>query len=142
MLQGTGALLTGPTDVVIQWTNDPCPASPLDKFPNPIGAGFMTYEGKMDTPDWLDTGDEFSYSIGTQPQCERISFKFQLDPGASINYRSEVQTLCFTPTAIALAAFKAEPRNSAILAVSLIGGLFLLAAGAAVLYRRRLRVGE
>ena len=144
VLQGSGTLLTGPADALIQWTNDPCPQSPLDPLPNPLGAGLMTYRGPMDPPgpEWLAIGDEFSYSIDVQPQCERLLFRFQLDPGASIDYRIEVQTLCFTPTAVTLAAFNAEPRDPTIWVAALTGGLLILAAGSVVIYRRRVKVAN
>jgi len=134
---GTGYLRSD--RIFIQWTNSPCPPSPKDPFPKPIGSGFMTYEGAMaGGPEWgYQNGDEFSYSIGVQPQCERIIFSFSVDPNSEIDYRAEVQTLCFTPTAIVLKTFSDAPWRSAIWVVALVFGLVALAAGAALISRRR-----
>ena len=133
---GTGNLRTD--RVTIQWTNDPCPASPQDPLTNVEGFGLMNYEGKMANPEWgYDTGDEFSYSIDTQPQCERIIFAFSLDPNSQIDYRAEAQTLCFKPTAITLSALNAYLPTSDLWKAALVIGLIILAAGVAAVTRSR-----
>ena len=137
---GTGNLRTD--RVAIQWTNDPCPANPQDPFPNPLGFGLMTYEGPMaNGPEWgYDNGDEFSFSIDVQPQCERIVFSFSLDPNSEIDYRAEAQTLCFKPTAITLQTLNADPLVSSIWKAALIIGLIILAVGVTVVARRRTKI--
>ncbi len=97
----TSKLVTDPVSHTVKWTYDECPASPSNPLTNIDGADFLVHEGTF-TPtheitagNTYDNGDEFSLSLNEQPECERLEIKFSVEPNDEINYRIEVQTVCW-----------------------------------------------
>ena len=98
-LTGIGNLLTDPATTNIMWMNDPqlCPASPLDPYPAPpSGQGNLTDRNTFMPAHGFANGREFSYDgIHPQPACERLELQFVVGPNSRLDYRIEVQTVCF-----------------------------------------------
>jgi hypothetical protein len=138
VVQGTAEFYTDSfPGMLIRWNNDNCPATPSTPFPSPPdGFGYMTDEGTFNPEnerpgsggDIYDNGNEMSYSgIDPQPACERIEFEFEVDPDSQLDYRIEVQTLCFGPNAVTLSAIDAGPAlvglpAFALVVVAVVGG--------------------
>lgn len=101
LVQGTGRFRLGSTDHLIKWMNNPiqCPQSPSDPYPDPPdGSGFMKQEGAFSPEFGFASGNELSFGpIVPQPNCERVEFRFEVGPNSQIDYRIEVQTICFFP---------------------------------------------
>jgi hypothetical protein len=98
---GDGQLMTGPSDIFIEWMNNAaqCPTHPIAPFPTPpSGSGHMGYMGIMAPPGpehGFTHGDEFFFGpIITRPACERIEVRFWADSTSRIDYRIEIQTIC------------------------------------------------
>jgi hypothetical protein len=101
MVEGTGYF---DSLVPFYWESNPdlCPEDPSLPFPGSFD-GFVADEGTFSPEHGFENGNEMSYSsINPQPACERIEFRFLVQPNSQIDYRIEVQTLCFTPTAVTL----------------------------------------
>jgi len=109
-----------------------CPNNPEDSWP-PGGPpdGFMGSEGPFTPEHTFDNGHELSYDIDPQPACERIQFRFNVNSESQIDYRIEVQTLCFSPNAVTLS------DSSAISYALAPFALGLAAIGAVIITWRR-----
>ena len=72
----------------------------------------MTLKGAF-TPSGYDNGQERSGSLvdtsaAWSPKCERIWTGFQVEPGGSLNYKLDVQTVCLSPAAVTLSGLQAR----------------------------------
>ncbi len=105
VLQGEARLRPGENAGRIRWLNDEslCPVDELEPYPdNPDGDEMLIDRGAF-TPENSDhdgqsfqIGHEFSYEeINPQPSCERLNFYFEMEANSEIEYRIEVQTVCF-----------------------------------------------
>jgi hypothetical protein len=140
LVQGTGYFDTTDYSHMIRWANDAanCPSGPAEPFPNPTDVAFMNDEDAFASEWGYDNGRELSYNhIEPQPECERLEFKFWVGPSSQIDYRLEIQTLCFyTANAVVLRDLAASSPGLSVLAgVVGIGGIGLV--GMRIVNRRR-----
>jgi hypothetical protein len=101
----------------IEWTEDAaaCPATVTDPLPSEDGDDLLNSVGAFtpsgnSVPSDLPFTDGFERSFSfddTNATCARTTTAFNIPDGGGLEYQIEIQTVCFTPTAVNLGTFTA-----------------------------------
>jgi hypothetical protein len=118
-----------------------CPATPDDPWPGILSKQATLINQGSFSPATLTNGYERSYTFtNVNAQCARIENQFSLGTSSSVDYKIEVQSLCFnqsSPLAVTLSNTQASPlsgNNNVMPIVAVV--LFALTGLAVYAFRR------